>query len=119
MNFMERKLKGNATEQRFQQEYPNAIRTSSFAEDDFTTTTGDLPDEIKYRPDFIDEDVYVEVKSSIFYNAAEYYYHASNLPDMDVYIINKRYKLCKLCVTGPYPGSRRGSGLPYMRVELP
>ncbi len=118
MNFRERKMKGNMTERKFWSLYPDAIRTSDFAEDDFETKTGNLPEKEKYTPDFMLNGEYVEVKSSIFYNQAEYDYHIKTYPNMYVFIIDKLYRLSKLKKRGPYKGSSRGSGLPYYRIEL-
>ena len=121
--FKQRKSKGNVAERLFMAQYPDAKRTSSFAEDDFTTKTADMPEEEKYMPDFMLYDSYCEVKSSIFYNAAEYDHHISTYgPTMLVYVliqnVGKLYTLGDLRIIGPYKGSPRGSGLPYYRMRI-
>ncbi len=123
--FKQRKEKGNHAENVFKANYPEARRTSSFAEDDYTTTTGDMPDYIKYMPDFNLWDSMCEVKSSCFYNQAEYDHHMHTYgPNMFVYVYlngrGKLYTLGDLHIIGPFKGSSRGSGLPYykMRIDL-
>lgn len=116
--FKERKIRGNRSERLFHYQYPEAIRTSSFVEDDFETRTSDMEKKVKYMPDFKLNGKYVEVKSSNLYNQAEYDYHITAYPDMYVFVIDKLYKLNQIVIKGPFPGSRFASGLSYYRMDL-
>ncbi len=123
MNFEQRKRKGNVAERAFELCYPQAIRTSSFDWDDFTTTTADMEPIDKYKPDYKLHGDFVEVKSSIFYNQAEYDHHMAVYGmDMKVFVfmngVGRLYNILDLHIIGPYKGNNRGSGLPYYKMRI-
>lgn len=118
MNFKRRKKKGNIAERRFMEEYPDWKQFDNFDMDDFETTTSDMSDEQKYKPDYISGSVYCEVKNSIFWNQDECDWQRRHYGDnLRIYLKNQLFSLKDISLDGPYPGSPRGSGLPYYRVE--
>ena len=67
MNFEQRKREGNYWEQKFEawcNRYKYTfIRSTPFAENDFTTTTSNMTDHLKYRPDYrLLTDVWIDVE---------------------------------------------------------
>lgn len=118
MGFEERKKKGNGTEIYFQQCYSDWERTSPFQENDFITTTSDIPDEIKYLPDYRSGECWCEVKDSCFWNKDEFEYQVTHFDNLYVFSWSGLHNILEFEILGPYEGTTNGSGLPYYKFQL-
>jgi len=100
----------------FEALYPGWSKNDCFSPTDYTTTTASLPDAVKYAPDYKSGSAFIEVKDSVFYNYTEWLYH-SGLENLSVYTPDGLFPFHSLLYSGPFSGSKHGSGLPYMRIE--
>lgn len=120
MTFSSRKNYGIAAERQFDSIYKDWWNTSAYQDSDFTSTEPTQPFP-PYSYDRASGNAVCEIKNSCFWNQAEYLWQSgcANTEQLTWYLYTPQLGLVlvsNLKLIGPFPGSAKGSGLPYYKI---